>query len=222
MRNTLTLLLAGIVTACQPEMAPPAAPTADLDGATSTEAAFWSWFDAHQAEVAKVERADEPIADDLARELHKVDRELTFELGVNASPHELIISADGIQRVFPAVKRLVAAAPAIPGWKVIAFKPRHEGALGIQMGDGTKLSRDDLTFKVVGTEAGKLDVVLYVKPVRTVSDSTKRAVYLQLDSVLGEYDVETKLAGIEIEPGAAAPQDARPLRDLPAVVDATK
>jgi hypothetical protein len=47
-------------------------------------------------------------------------------------------------------------------------------------------------------------------------------VFLQLDSVLGEYDVETKLGEIDIEPGASLPKDVRPLDDLPGVVDALK
>jgi len=192
-------------------------------GATaSRDAAFWAWFASHQTDLAKVERADEPIANDLGRELHKVDARLAFELGVKVSPHELIISADGAVSAFPAVKRLVAAAPAVPGWKVIAFRPRLGTSYAIELGDGSKLSGDDISFRVIGAKDGKLDVALYVKAMATVSNATKQAVFLQLDSALGEYDVETRLGTIDIEPGMSMPNDARPFRDLPGAVDAVK
>jgi hypothetical protein len=37
------------------------------------DAAFWRWFVAHKDEVATVRRADEPIADQLAAQLHRID-----------------------------------------------------------------------------------------------------------------------------------------------------
>jgi hypothetical protein len=220
--RSLSLLLSVVLLAgCHPKDTSPTT-RGDGVGASSPEAAFWTWFAAHQAEVAKVQHADEPIAEDLARELHKVDDDLVFELGVKAEPRELIISADGIQRVFPAVKRVVAAAPAIPGWRVIAFRPRHGEGFAIALEDGTKLSNDEVSFRVEGSEDGKLDVALYLKSAKAVSKPMQQAMYLQLDSLLGEYDVETKLGGIDIEPGTSVPEDARPLRELPGVVDATK
>lgn len=75
---------------------------------TAADAAFWQWFVSKKDVVATVKRADEPIANELAAQLHKVDKDLTFELGIATNEHELIISADGIKTVFPAVKRLAA------------------------------------------------------------------------------------------------------------------
>jgi hypothetical protein len=44
--------------------------------------------------------------------------------------------------------------------------------------------------------------------------------YLFLDAIIGEYDVETKLAGIEFVDASAFPGRQRiPLRDLSIVVD---
>jgi hypothetical protein len=189
---------------------PPAAVTGD--------AAFWKWFDAHKDEVAKIKRADEPIADQLAAELHKISPDLTFEMGIGTTPKELIISAGGIKSVFPTVNRLVAAAPAIPGWKVIALRPRKP-MTEIQLGDGKTFAMDDMRVSV--SDAGdKLDVTIFVKG-RPVDNATKNAVYLLLDCLLGEYDVETRLGGIDIE-GAAAPASAKPFKELATLVDAKK
>jgi hypothetical protein len=90
---------------------------------SSVEARFWKWFVAHKDAVATIRHANEPIANELAVELRKVHPRLVFEMGLG-TPKELIISASGERDGFPAVKRLVAAAPAIPGWVVIAFRPR--------------------------------------------------------------------------------------------------
>ena len=139
-------------------------------------------------------------------------------------PRELIVSADGIQSVFPTVKRLVAAAPAIAGWTIIAFRPRKVLAgSSIELGDGTSVSGTDVSFHVLRTAGGKLDLVFYVNRVASpVSDPVKQAVFLLLDSTLGEYDVETRLGAIDIQPGVAGPKDARTLADLPQAVDALK
>jgi hypothetical protein len=189
------------------------------------EAAFWRWFKDHRVEVGKVKRADEPIAKQLASELHKVDPRLIFELGIGTEPKELIISADGIREVFPAVKRLVAAAPAIPGWKVVAFRPRKGAGLTIEVGGGTKLGADDLYFVVLPTAKppAPVDLMLYVPGLGGPDDeAVKQVSYLLLDATLGEHDVETKVGGIALKPASEKPASAKPLRDLPRLVDAWK
>ena len=207
---TVALVLLLFASACKKEQSP--------DGA------FWRWFSAHAREVATVKRADEPIADQLAAELHKIDPRLTFELGVSMEPHELIISAGGLRAAFPTVKRLVSAAPPIAGWSVIAFRPRKENST-IELGNGLKLRREDLSFVVLPSshQGTKIDIELYAPGIGSADDmSVKEAGYLLLDSALGEYDVETKLGVIDWKPSAAKPPSARPFRDLPAVVDGWK
>lgn len=209
-----------LVGGCQKREVPAAAPApaqvADADPA------FWRWFMAHKENVAAVRRGDDPAANELAAELHKVDPKLTFELGVGTADRELIISADGNQRLFPTVKRLVAAAPTIPGWKVIAFRPRKEAGFAIELGDGTKVSGEGLRFSAQPAGGGKFDVAIYVTGRTSIDDGVKQAVFLLLDAALGEYDVETRLAGIDILPGSQATTGARPFGELARVVDARK
>ncbi len=223
MRATAVLLLSVVpVLACSRRSdSQPAAATTVPTPSVPAEAAFWRWFVAHKDEAATIQRADEPIAKELGRELARVDPGLTFEVATNAAEHELVVSADGIRSVFPSVKRVVAAAPAIPGWKITAFRPRGSTQLSVEI-DGHRLAGDELVFRVLGTTSNKVDVALYVKGVQTVDDPHKQAVFLLLDATLGEYDVESYLGDIDIEPGAAAPVGARPLSELPKVVDALK
>jgi hypothetical protein len=213
----IAVLLAG---GCQKREVPATAPV-QVAQVADADSAFWRWFVAHKEDVAAVRRADDPAANELAAELHKVDGKLTFELGVGTASRELIISADGNQQLFPTVKRLVAAAPAILGWKVIAFRPRKAAGFAIELGDGTKVGGEGLRFSA--QPAGdKLDIELYVAGRTSIDDNVKRAVFLLLDAALGEYDVETRLAGIDILPGTKAPAGARPFGELARVVDARK
>ena len=66
----------------------------------------------------------------------------------------------------------------------------------------------------------KLDLALYVPGIGGDDDKNIRYVtYLLLDATLGEYDVETKLGRLDFRSASAKPADARPLAQLPALVD---
>jgi hypothetical protein len=72
------------------------------------------------------ERDQDRIFDRLAAEMHKVDHDLTFEFGPKENgKREFIISADGNIRTFPKVETLYAAAPVLPHWTIIKFRPRR-------------------------------------------------------------------------------------------------
>jgi hypothetical protein len=184
-------------------------------------AAFWKWFAQHAKQVDEIRTAKESIADELAAQLHRVDPALTFELGPPGAPRELIISADGILSAFGAVKSLVAVAPPIPGWTVIAFRQRKRPLFEIRLGDGTKLRPEDVWFTAQSRgRSEKLDVYFFVKNFETRNPaSTRQALYLLLDDVLGEYEVETRIGGIEIRPLAGQPPTARPILELATLVD---
>lgn len=185
-------------------------------------AAFWSWFTSHSAEIATIERGDEPIADALHEELKKVRSELTFELGPRMVPRELIVSADGLREAFPAVASLVAAAPAMSGWKAIAFRQRKPGF--VLEYDGVKLSADDVRMTTSPEPSGKTAVELYVAGLTPANKKKMEgACLLLLDATLGEYDVETRLGVIDIDaPPPSGAHGMKPLSELPAIIDAMK
>jgi len=225
--------------AAKPPEAPVAAPTPAGDkpppdnvpkvpeASPDRDAAFWTWFKDHRLEIAKLKRADEPVANQIATELHKVDPRLIFELGIGIEPKEFIVSADGHREAFPAVKRLVAAAPEVTGWKIIAFRPRKAPGLTIELGEGTKLGANDLYFMVLPTTKppAPLDIIVYVPGLgenKDKDDALKQVGFLLLDATLGEYDTETRLGGIAFKSIAEKPAVAKPLRDLPKLIDTGK
>jgi hypothetical protein len=96
-------------------------------GGMTVREKFWNWFVKHEPElfnfdpVREAER--ERLFDELACELRKVDPDLAFEFGPQHTRREFVVSAAGIKRAFPAVVSLVAAAPTLERWWLIAFRP---------------------------------------------------------------------------------------------------
>ena len=88
---------------------------------------FWTWFAANEARFRKLdgpEAETEALLDEILDHLHEFSDGLYFEIGgPTEGPMELIVTAEGDPDFFPQVRDLVAQAPPIPGWQVIAFKP---------------------------------------------------------------------------------------------------
>lgn len=194
---------------------------------TPADAAFWRWFQANaarlSAEVAK--GPSERLLDEVQREIRKAVPGVAFELGFEGprKPRVLVVSADGLREHFPEVQRLVAAAPArIPGWRVVAFRQRFPG-FEVQI-QGVHLRPGDVWFRSE-RDGGAVNVVLFVRPeAARTPDALRMAVLQLLDATVGEYDMETRVAGIDLRPLTGDPkqQGLRPLPELAAVVDAVK
>ncbi|HEY0882247.1 MAG TPA: hypothetical protein VGD87_11980, partial [Archangium sp.] len=129
-----------VFSGCKKEAPPPSPPAPTVTAKPADpDAAFWAWAAAHLDELKAVKSGREPVIEDLSRELDKVHAGLAFELGAGKDPFELIISGDGDKALFPVAKRLAAAAPALPGTKVIALRPRKDvGSFSMDLG-GEKL-----------------------------------------------------------------------------------
>jgi hypothetical protein len=183
---------------------------------------FWKWFVAHEDEVFHFERKQEKVFDKLSSRLGRVHRGLVFEFSsAVGGRREFTISAGGIIDAFPEVTTLVRAAPDLPRWKIIAFRQRQD-IPEIQCGPKS-IKRDAVFFDYIPA-GDKIDLLLFIPG---FADSSQEGVvglktigYLLLDAAVGEYDVETKIGGIEMLDASVFPERRRiPLRDLPHVVD---
>jgi hypothetical protein len=182
------------------------------------EKAFWDWFQANDERLYNFERDQEHTFDLLQSELRKVDKNLTFEFGlIENGRREFIISADGIREAFPKVESLYAAAPVLPRWKVVKYRPRRE-PMDIALGD----LRVDCHAVVVDLEprGDKMDLTMYLPGYSgRTQDKYKGVAFLFLDQALGEYDVETRVGYIELKARDEAPPRALPLAQLPTAFD---
>jgi hypothetical protein len=182
---------------------------------------FWNWFVRHDEELFKFDPTQEiereRIFDELAAELAKIDRDLSFEFGPKASVREFVVSASGIERAFPAVVALVKHAPSLERWKIIAFRPRRPATI-VEIG-GTRVDPGDVWFTLLdsGKTAG---INLFIPGFREDDVSLKEIGYLLLDETLGEFDVVTRLGLITmLSPQTSTKGGRYQLTQLPELFD---
>lgn len=84
--------------------------------------AFWNWFREFASRLL-VDPDPESLLDELLWQLQSFDDRLYFLVSINATPYELIITADGNEAAFASADTLVAAAPELPGWVIHSLKP---------------------------------------------------------------------------------------------------
>jgi len=179
---------------------------------------FWNWFSEHQEEVLRFEADQERIFDQVAVMLQEVDPHLTFEIGSEGIPRDFIVSAGGVKTSFPAVISLVNAAPALPKWNVIAFRPRRTPPGAVEFGDKTARP-EDVQFSLL--DNGKIAGIRLFIPGFLDGDASWRQIgYLLLDDVLGEYDVETRVGLLKMySPEVHTNERRYPLAELPIAFD---
>ena len=184
---------------------------------------FWKWFVEHEQDLFNFEKDKERIFDELADELQKVDGDLTFEFGPKEATREFVISAGGIKRAFPVVTALTAAAPCLKNWQITAFRPRRDtlqtDPLQTVEFRGKSVDAKNVRFTLLdnGQIAG---IYLFIPGFQDGDTDLQQIAYLLLDSLLGEYDVETKLGLIKLFSPEANTQGKRyPLSALPNAFD---
>ncbi|GAB3283614.1 hypothetical protein GCM10027449_26810 [Sinomonas notoginsengisoli] len=192
---------------------------------TGPEQQFWAWFASNEDDLFAFEADPGARSAQLGAALRQVHPGLTFEFGpVEEVPghgprRDFVISADGIRSAFPAVQALHAAAPDLPRWRVLKFRPRRRTIMTVVFG-GHAIEPDALRF-AVSPDHGKVGITAYVPGLTDATrDSMVPVVFLILDQALGEFDVETKAGFIDILPSGQAPADAVPASGLADAFDA--
>jgi hypothetical protein len=162
----------------------------------TAEQRFWRWFQTVSDDFFLMsEENQEELFDLFHKHLQKVHKELVFEFSSNQDSdgkREIVFSADGLRELIPFVLKLVNTAPNLKLWKITAFRQRMEG-MEISY-NGYRLSEDNIFFSYQFTsEKNFIHVQIYVED---YEEDMTGALFLLLDSCLGEYEVMTKLGNI--------------------------
>jgi hypothetical protein len=183
--------------------------------------AFWAWFAETIAPLGVGGLDDDGIVARIDAEFGKLYPDLAFELwGPDDGTVDFVISADGQTLLFQKVLELVRSAPTMPGWRVVAFRPRRSVKARISA-MGHQLSGDQIWYHCE-PENGRLRVSLFVEDLRDDNwDIMCATSCVLLDMALGEFDAATKIAALEHYPlndetRTLAP---KPLAQLPAELD---
>lgn len=182
------------------------------------EERFWHWVKVRSKRLDLFKTPD--LVNELLSELQKVHPALTYSLGpCEQGKREITISANGVESAIPAVQKLIAAAPNIPGWKISAFLPPRP-CRGVLFGK-RELETDDIWF-ATEPKGEKISLTLYIKDLTNpVDEMVKAAVFLWLHFSLGEYNATTKIGNVELATLPENPEASglRPAKDLPGIVD---
>ncbi|WP_050180565.1 hypothetical protein [Domibacillus robiginosus] len=165
-------------------------------------ALFWQWFEeSQQAYHDLSEEQLENSFEQLETKLHKVNKELVFEFSAElvSGKREFIISADGLEEVFPSVIELVDRAPKLQNFDIIAFRQPSQEECEVSI-DGITLTSEQVYFDYLfNPETELVDLKFFIKDFDPDNMVYDQAVFIMMDSVLGEYDAATKVNSIELQ-----------------------
>jgi hypothetical protein len=182
-----------------------------------TDEAFWKWFTTNSPSLSKEPKPID-VMNRIQEQLNKGHPGVLAEIGSTKERRKLVLTADGDRKIFPIIQRLYASRPTVEGWDVVAFRPRDINALTIEM-NGQKLDPRAVRYRAQRS-GDQLDVEVFVPGYVEGDKTMAQMAFIALDHTLGEYDVETKVAGIKLLPIERADATARPLAQLPAEIDA--
>ena len=167
---------------------------------------FWNWFLKRQSRYLtlgeiKPELRDAAV-DEMQFELNKFCDQIFFEIGGDEGDHRgaLIISAAGDPDFFPQVRELVAAAPSMKDWEVIAFKPPHPGPVVItyedQSFDPQKIFVIPLLHDAYPDSVGIQ--VCFDDFEETIEEHYMGATFLMLEALIGEEAAINDIDHLEV------------------------
>lgn len=171
-------------------------------------AEFWRRFARVQAELWTLTSADHPVYDALLEQLQVIHEGLYLEFSTGPGEPELIVTAEGDSSLFPLVESIVAAAPEMPGWRILALKPKT-GFPATTCWEGLTITLADVVFCPLerpGTDdLGLRMLVPGIGP--DESESAHNALLRALDHGLGERAFADAVHHTEVLPlpdGASA------------------
>ncbi|WP_422355643.1 hypothetical protein [Roseivirga pacifica] len=193
----------------------------------SKQEKFWYWFFKNEKTyLNEIENLDirEKIFDKLSVELKKVHEDLAFEFSPKhkSGIREFTISAEGDKNLFPNVQELIDKAPGIKNWQFNAFRQRVPGDdISIRFGD-LEIGYDDIFFRYRDGSYGKIGIELNI---RNFNDNheIRNAVYILLDSLIGEFDVTMGIDWIDwVNLEEENIDDLNPITSLRVLIDQKK
>jgi hypothetical protein len=188
---------------------------------------FWPWFAQNEGRLVNAARNPETgtqIMEEISGHLEHAEPGLIAELAIDADPSRpcgVIISADGKRELFDKVRKVAAAAPKLEHWTVTAFRPRRDPSEELEIG-GRTFTVKDFYFRELGKKNGKVDVEVAIRGLTPENhNEVVRAMFIELDTIVGELDAETKIGDLEFVPlPEKVPPELKPLTDIAQVVDA--
>jgi hypothetical protein len=165
---------------------------------------FWNWFGQQAQGFAEVIKAngniEKKVFDVIRPKLHQLDDNIFYLVGLSEGVVELVLTVDGKFKSIAAVEELVAAAPAIPGWKFTALKPAMGSGVGIGI-SGFEFNSSKLHFYANehADYPDEIDITIVHDDYRDEEGKAMaQGVYLYLDNYLGELQFVSTIDNMRV------------------------
>jgi len=183
---------------------------------------FWDWFSRHAAEFHNIVKKQEGVNDDflerLIPRLQSIHPQFYCLTGmVDDDTAELIVTSDGIIKLFVFVEEFIQSAPIIPGWKLTALKPPTNIKSFSLETKGYSFSSDNIHFCYNNDEAypDEIDISLTCDHYTEENkESVTQGCLLFLDNNLGEMNAATMIDAVAVVPGCPDGKEPIPIAKL--------
>ncbi|MBN9153350.1 MAG: DUF695 domain-containing protein [Microbacterium sp.] len=162
---------------------------------------FWRWWMERGRAISPHERS--PLSGELARRVAAIHPDLDWHFGPGeSSAHRLTVSAGGNAELRPIAERWRRAAPAADDvWEYRSSQARDAHAVNqqLELASG-RVDLSTTTFSVRSDDDRlRVDLGVYNSAFGELTgDDPYRVVFLLLDWLLGEDDVERWVGGVEV------------------------
>ena len=188
---------------------------------SSAISAFWRAFSDAQASLQAQPLRERVGAANTLLEQHLEGLALEMSGDDTDAVVDLIVTAHGSIEAFPLLMQLVAAAPALPHYRVRAFRERTtqpDFPIGME---GFELATSEV---LVALERDGGQAALELRFGREIpsdyQDHARNMAFIMLDHVLGEYDFAVKVSAVDFVVAPDSPEAPWvPLSQLPPVFD---
>ena len=167
---------------------------------------FWSWFAGEANRI--VFPPSHVQIDAIGEHLGRVHPGLAFQIGNLDDGLVIEISTDGHAELIQIVRELCAAAPAIPGWSVCAFR-QPSPAAAVRFGNRV-LRASELSFVMDDVVDGRGIICIFVEGLAQTPELAD-ATFALLQGILGELAVLMKVGEFVMVDASERPEDAHPV-----------
>jgi hypothetical protein len=192
------------------------------DEPINSYADFWKWFQKNEKTFFKVLKERGDVEGDFFDELRPRLQELRdgyfFTAGmVDKNTAELKFTVEGVIKHIVFAEELVAAAPAIEGWRFTALKPElNMNDLILTMGE---CDFNDKNISFYSTEypeyPDEIDItIVHHDLTKENKDTIVKGTYIFLDNYLGELNFATTIDNLKIIGKAEAEKELVPVEKL--------